>query len=161
MKRNWPQLLEENADEPHAATPSPRRFTKRGHTSPITTTSALACGIQQALGSAQHGRRKTLRLKPASAAFSKPCASRSTTSSARSKCFCATCPMCLKPGGRVAILTFHSGEDRRVKKAFQAGERGGIYASIAREVIRPSPKKSAPTRAPQAPSSAGQCGREE
>ena len=48
-------------------------------------------------------------------------------------------PACLNPGGRVAILTFHSGEDRRVKKAFAAGRREGLYAEIAEEVIRPSP----------------------
>jgi 16S rRNA (cytosine1402-N4)-methyltransferase len=45
-------------------------------------------------------------------------------------------PDCLAPGGRVAMLTFHSGEDRRVKKAFQAGYRNGIYSAIADEVIR-------------------------
>ena len=50
-------------------------------------------------------------------------------------------PMSLNPGGRVAILTFHSGEDRRVKKSFEAGLRDGIYADIAREVIRPSPEE--------------------
>ncbi|MFM8364318.1 MAG: 16S rRNA (cytosine(1402)-N(4))-methyltransferase, partial [Verrucomicrobiota bacterium] len=48
-------------------------------------------------------------------------------------------PFCLKPGGRVAILTFHSGEDRRVKKAFQAGLREGLYSDIARDVIRAGP----------------------
>ena len=47
-------------------------------------------------------------------------------------------PTCLKPGGRVAILSFHSGEDRRVKKAFQMGQRLGIYASVADAFIRPS-----------------------
>ena len=45
-------------------------------------------------------------------------------------------PQCLAPGGRVVMLTFHSGEDRRVKKAFQAGYRGGVYADMATEVIR-------------------------
>ena len=47
-------------------------------------------------------------------------------------------PGCLQPGGRVAILTFHSGEDRRVKHAFAAGLRDETYAEIAEEVIRPS-----------------------
>jgi 16S rRNA (cytosine1402-N4)-methyltransferase len=47
-------------------------------------------------------------------------------------------PDCLAPGGRVVLLGFHSGEDRRVKKAFQAGHREGIYAEIAGEVVRPS-----------------------
>ena len=52
--------------------------------------------------------------------------------------FLASLPECLKPGGRVAILSFHSGEDRRVKKAFQSGERAGIYARAASEFTRPS-----------------------
>jgi 16S rRNA (cytosine1402-N4)-methyltransferase len=47
-------------------------------------------------------------------------------------------PACLNPGGRVAILTFHSGEDRRVKKAFEAGLRDGVYAEISPGVIRPT-----------------------
>jgi 16S rRNA (cytosine1402-N4)-methyltransferase len=50
-------------------------------------------------------------------------------------------PSCLNPGGRAAILTFHSGEDRRVKKAFEAGLRAGVYADIAREVLRPTPEE--------------------
>lgn len=52
--------------------------------------------------------------------------------------FLAQLPGCLKPGGRVAILSFHSGEDRRVKKAFQVGERSGFYARVAPDAIRPS-----------------------
>ncbi len=51
--------------------------------------------------------------------------------------FLRNLPACLNPGGRVAILTFHSGEDRRVKKAFEAGHRDGHYAEIARDVVRP------------------------
>lgn len=50
-------------------------------------------------------------------------------------------PACLNPGGRVAILTFHSGEDRRVKKSFEAGLRDGVYADIAREIVRPTPEE--------------------
>ena len=53
--------------------------------------------------------------------------------------FLRNLPACLNPGGRAAILTFHSGEDRRVKKAFAAGFRDGIYSEIADEIIRPSP----------------------
>ena len=45
-------------------------------------------------------------------------------------------PQCLAPGGRVAMLTFHSGEDRRVKKAFRAGARTGVYSDVADAVIR-------------------------
>lgn len=48
-------------------------------------------------------------------------------------------PACLRAGGRVAILTFHSGEDRRVKRAFADGLRDGTYREVARDVIRASP----------------------
>ena len=47
-------------------------------------------------------------------------------------------PGALKPGGRVAILTFHSGEDKLVKQALKEGYRNGIYADYAKDVIRPS-----------------------
>jgi len=50
-------------------------------------------------------------------------------------------PSILAPGGRVAILTFHSGEDRRVKHAFQEGHRAGVYADVARDVLRATPEE--------------------
>jgi 16S rRNA (cytosine1402-N4)-methyltransferase len=47
-------------------------------------------------------------------------------------------PASLAPGARVAILSFHSGEGRRVKKSFQQFFREGVYSDIAPDLIRPS-----------------------
>ena len=52
-----------------------------------------------------------------------------------------TLPTCLNEGGRVAFLTFHSGEDRRVKKAFQSGYREGVYSAIAEDITRATPEE--------------------
>lgn len=46
-------------------------------------------------------------------------------------------PGVLAPGGRVAVLTFHSGEDRLVKKSFKTLKNAGVYSEVARDVIRP------------------------
>lgn len=55
--------------------------------------------------------------------------------------FLKALPSCLKPGGRAVVLTFHSGEDRRVKKAFQAGERDGVWSSVSDGVIVAGPEE--------------------
>ncbi|MBL9138797.1 MAG: 16S rRNA (cytosine(1402)-N(4))-methyltransferase RsmH [Verrucomicrobiales bacterium] len=59
-------------------------------------------------------------------------------------------PQWTKPGGRVAVLTFHSGEDRRVKHAFEQARQAGLYARIADTVLRPSPaeRRDNPRSAP-------------
>lgn len=55
--------------------------------------------------------------------------------------FLRVLPACVKPGGRAVILTFHSGEDRRVKKAFQAGLRDGLFSEICENVITAGPEE--------------------
>lgn len=55
--------------------------------------------------------------------------------------FLRVLPSCLSPGARAVFLTFHSGEDRRVKKAIQAGLRGGWYARANDGVITASPEE--------------------
>jgi 16S rRNA (cytosine1402-N4)-methyltransferase len=59
-------------------------------------------------------------------------------------------PFCLRSGGRAAVLTFHSGEDRRVKHAFRDGHRAGTYSAVCEEVVRPSPaeRRSNPRSSP-------------
>lgn len=48
-------------------------------------------------------------------------------------------PYCLRAGGRIGIITFHSGEDRLVESAFTEGATSGLYAHPLPEPIRPTP----------------------
>ena len=50
-------------------------------------------------------------------------------------------PYCLRPGGRIGVISFHSGEDRLVKHSFRDGVRTGVYESIARDIIVSGPEE--------------------
>jgi 16S rRNA (cytosine1402-N4)-methyltransferase len=121
-------LLAENADEPYAVTLASALAGKT-----FATTTSLAAAIRASLpyrdkdASDLSVRRvfQALRI-----AVNEEFSALDT--------FLRNMPLCLNPGGRVAILTFHSGEDRRVKKSFEAGWRDGSYSEIAPDVIRPT-----------------------
>jgi len=131
-------LLAENADEPHAGVIA-SAIHHAGKISPIARAAQLSQVIRGALlaikrpaDDAERSVRRTFQALRIAV----------NDEFGALEMFLRQLPACLNPGGRVAILTFHSGEDRRVKKAFQSGEREGLYVRIAREVIRPSPEET-------------------
>ena len=69
-------------------------------------------------------------------------------------------PGALRPGGRVAVLTFHSGEDKLVKQALKEGYKSGIYSDYAKDVIRPSAQECAANGRARSAKCAGRSGRE-
>jgi 16S rRNA (cytosine1402-N4)-methyltransferase len=121
-------LLLENADEPHAARLAAALAGKNWE-----TTSALAAAIRAALPLAKP-EAVTLSIRRTFQALRIAVNEELTVLDTLLRVL----PLCLRPGGRVAILTFHSGEDRRVKKAFEHGLRDGLYTAIAPEAIRPT-----------------------
>lgn len=130
-------LLVENSDEPYAqciASEIMRTFA-RGES--IDTTRQLYDAIARALSFLPKNEQKDMVKKSCQRCFQ---ALRIDVNSEFEVLytFLEKLPTVLKPGGRVAILTFHSGEDRLVKKAFKQGVRDGVYREAARDVIRPS-----------------------
>ncbi|MEX1230414.1 MAG: 16S rRNA (cytosine(1402)-N(4))-methyltransferase RsmH [Planctomycetaceae bacterium] len=128
------QLLSENSDEPHAPELADAILHANRRTA-LTTTRALAEVVQTA--AANFGRDAEATADAIRRVFQTLRIAVNDEFGALTA-FLRNLPACLKPGGRVAILTFHSGEDRRVKLAFKKGLRDGIYSSIATDVIRPS-----------------------
>jgi 16S rRNA (cytosine1402-N4)-methyltransferase len=120
-------LLAENSDEPHAAALAAVLAGRR-----LDTTTALATAVRtnlSRLGEAERDLSLRRVFQALRIAVNDEFSALET--------FLRYLPTCLNPGGRVAILTFHSGEDRRVKKAFAEGLHSGHYAEIARDVQRP------------------------
>ena len=130
-------LLVENADEPYAARIAAfiTRCLRSGKA--LETTRQLAAIVEEALAFLPPAERKEAVKKSCQRTFQ---ALRIDVNSEFEALysFLDKLPHTLKPGGRVAILTFHSGEDRLVKKAFKQQLRAGLYREIAPDVIRPS-----------------------
>jgi 16S rRNA (cytosine1402-N4)-methyltransferase len=129
-------LLVENADEPQAAV-----LAQALHGQPIVTTTQLARRVREALQGAFHPDDVAAELRKSLQRTFQALRIAVNDELKVLDQFLALLPAALKPGGRAAILTFHSGEDRRVKKAFQQGLRDGIYRDAAPDPIRPSPQE--------------------
>ena len=129
-------MLLENADEPYAQEIA-RAVIRQRRISPIETTTDLRNVIEKALSFLPEKDRKEAVKKSCQRSFQ---ALRIDVNSEFEVLydFLEKLPQVLAPNGRVAILTFHSGEDRLVKKSFKQFYKEGIYSEICKDVIRPS-----------------------
>jgi 16S rRNA (cytosine1402-N4)-methyltransferase len=130
-------MLVENSDEPYAEEIVDEIFKARKNGQQIETTTDLRQVIEKALAFLPEAERKEAIKKSCQRTFQ---ALRIDVNSEFEVLyeFMEKLPGVLAPGGRVAILTFHSGEDRLVKKAFKQFYKEGIYSEISKDVIRPS-----------------------
>ena len=133
------RALAENSDEPHADLLAQGLISTR-ESRPWTTTVQLADGIRNLLATKAAMTDRTAADDVVRRVFQAIRIEVNEEFSALDALLRGL-PAVMKPGGRVAILTFHSGEDRRVKHAFKEGQRTGIWSNIADEVRRPSPEE--------------------
>ena len=130
-------MLEENADEPYAYEIADKIVTNAKRGKKIETTTQLKDVIEEALVFIPEKERKEAVKKSCARVFQ---ALRIDVNNEFEVlyAFLEKLPEVLNPGGRVAVLTFHSGEDRLVKKFFKEQKKAGLYSEVAEDVIRPS-----------------------
>lgn len=132
-------MLIENADEPYADEIAKTVISFKKAHQPIETTTQFKSVIEKALKTARVPEKelKDAVKKSCARAFQ---ALRIEVNKEYEVLYelLEKLPGALNPGGRVAILTFHSGEDRLVKQSFKQYVKDGEYAEVARDVIRPS-----------------------
>lgn len=130
-------MLIENSDEPYAAEIAETVMSRIRRGQKIETTTQMKETIEEALSFIPEKDRKEAVKKSCQRTFQ---ALRIDVNSEFEVLyeFLDKLPDILVPGGRVAILTFHSGEDRLVKKAFKQMTKKGIYSEVSKNVIRPS-----------------------
>ena len=130
-------MLVENSDEPYAdrIAKAVMQVYKRGGS--IETTKQFAAVIEGALSFLPPKEKKETVKKSCQRCFQ---ALRIDVNSEFEVLysFLEKLPTVLKSSGKVAVLTFHSGEDRLVKKAFKQHYKEGVYSEICEDVIRPS-----------------------
>ena len=130
-------MLYENSDEPYAEEIAEAITEKIRKGGKIETTTGLHQVIEETLAFIPEKERKEAVRKSSQRVFQ---ALRIDVNNEFEVLydFLDKLPGVLKPGGKVAILTFHSGEDRLVKKSFKQWKKEGLYSEIAKDVIRPS-----------------------
>lgn len=135
-------MLIENADEPYAEEIAKEIITRRKQGKRIETTTQLKEAIEAALSFLPASEQKEAVKKSCQRTFQ---ALRIDVNREYEVLyeFLEKLPSVLKPGGRAAILTFHSGEDRLVKKSLKQYYKEGIYQEIAKDAIRPSVEECA------------------
>lgn len=136
-QKEFEGMLIENSDEPYAAEIAASVFGRLKNGKKIETTTDLRNAVEAALVRLPKAEREEAVKKSCARTFQ---ALRIDVNSEFEVLysFLEKLDGILKPGGRVVILTFHSGEDRLVKKAFKELKKAGVYAEISVDVIRPS-----------------------
>lgn len=136
-KKDIEWMLKENSDEPFAEQIAANVMKWRYMGKPVQITTQFRDCIAEALSFLPKSEQKETVKKSCQRCFQ---ALRIDVNSEFEVLFAflSKLPDVLNPNGRVAVLTFHSGEDRLVKKAFQAMQRTGVYSEVARDVIRPT-----------------------
>lgn len=140
-------MFQENSDEPYAEEIAMVIMKRKRTKNYVETTIQMKEAIEEALSFVPEKERKEAVKKSCQRCFQ---ALRIDVNSEFEVLydFLDKLPDALRPGGRVAILTFHSGEDRLVKRAFKAGAKAGVYSEVSKDVIRPSAEEC--TRNPRA-----------
>ncbi len=133
-------MLIENADEPHSEQISRAIISEIRKGTDISTTTQLQQIIKNSLSFIQGKDRNDEIKKSCQRCFQ---ALRIDVNNEFEVLyeFLEKLPAVLAEGGRVAILSFHSGEDRLVKKSFQRLFREGVYREVAPDPIRASPEE--------------------
>ena len=135
-------MLIENSDEPYAEEISKTIVRMRKKGQKIDTTTKLYQAIEEALAVVPEKERKEAVKKSCQRTFQALRIDINNEFEVLYQ-FLDKLPGVLKPGGKAAILTFHSGEDRLVKQSFKQFYRDGVYQEISKDVIRPSAEECA------------------